>query len=173
MSERSATAQAAKAEANGVRAAGVRAIVAYKLAKGCVQWLIAVTIAWLAATGYAHHAHEFAVALRDHVAHQGSLQLAEKLLSAITPHRLYWLATALALDGGLCFFEGWALARGFRWAPWLIVGATSCLLPFEIFELIHRPRVGRFILLAVNGLIVWYLARNALREQGLRPAGGN
>jgi uncharacterized membrane protein (DUF2068 family) len=146
------------------RPAGVRLIAAYKLTKGFVQALITAVILWLVASGYERHAHEMAAVLRDHLAHSATQRLAERALSALTPRRLYWLAAALGADSIISFVEGWALQRGYRWAPWLIVGATGCLLPFEIVELVHRPRLGRLALLLINALIVYYLARQAQRE---------
>jgi hypothetical protein len=42
-------------------------------------------------------------------------------------------------DGLLEIVEGVGLWLRKRWAEWLTVIATSLLVPFEIYELIHRP----------------------------------
>jgi uncharacterized membrane protein (DUF2068 family) len=64
--------------------------------------------------------------------------------------------TAVALTEGI----GLWLRR--TWGEWLTVIATSSLIPFELWELITRPpgrRLALGVTLALNLLIVWYLAR--------------
>jgi uncharacterized membrane protein (DUF2068 family) len=51
------------------------------------------------------------------------------------------------------------LFRRKRWAEWLTVIATSLLIPFELYELVHRPSVLKAGGLAVNIVIVVYLFR--------------
>ena len=53
--------------------------------------------------------------------------------------------------------EGLALAAGRWWAPWLVVGATAALLPWEIFELIKHPGWGRVLILIINVAVVAYM----------------
>jgi uncharacterized membrane protein (DUF2068 family) len=58
--------------------------------------------------------------------------------------------------------EGTGLWLRRPWAEWLTVIATGSLVPFELWELITRPperRLAIGITLALNVLIVWYLAR--------------
>jgi uncharacterized membrane protein (DUF2068 family) len=58
--------------------------------------------------------------------------------------------------------EGIGLWLRRAWAEWLTVIATSSLIPFELWELITRPperRLAIGVTLALNLLIVWYLAR--------------
>src|SRR5262249_56122698 len=80
------------------------------------------------------------------------------------PHSLTWAAAGLAGDAVVSAFEGWALARDFWWAPWLIVAATATLLPFELYAIIRHPRVGRIVIFTINVAIVAYLARRAKRR---------
>jgi uncharacterized membrane protein (DUF2068 family) len=53
--------------------------------------------------------------------------------------------------------------RGYLWAPWLVVGATSLLLPVELVEIIRHVTLGRVGLFLANSAIVIYLARGAWR----------
>jgi uncharacterized membrane protein (DUF2068 family) len=58
--------------------------------------------------------------------------------------------------------EGIGLWLRRAWAEWLTVIATGSLIPFELWELITRPperRLAIGVTLALNLLIVWYLAR--------------
>jgi uncharacterized membrane protein (DUF2068 family) len=57
--------------------------------------------------------------------------------------------------------EGTGLWLRRRWAEWVTLIATCSLIPFELWELIHRPAGHRwtvFATLAVNVLIAGYLA---------------
>ena len=45
------------------------------------------------------------------------------------------------------------------WAEYLTVIATSLLIPFEVYELAHRPSVWKAAGITVNVLIVAYLIR--------------
>ena len=49
--------------------------------------------------------------------------------------------------------------RRYAWGPWLVVVATGLLLPVELFEIVHRVRLGRVVIFIVNLLIVVYLVR--------------
>jgi uncharacterized membrane protein (DUF2068 family) len=140
-------------------ALGLRIIVAYKLAKAIAEALVAVALVALVAAGAAHRAHDAVEVLRQHVVHAWSIALTDLLLRALTTRRLYFTAAAIALDALLSAVEGWCLRRGYRWAPWLVVGASASLMPFEVVQIARRPHVGRFVILAVNAVIVVYLVR--------------
>jgi uncharacterized membrane protein (DUF2068 family) len=73
--------------------------------------------------------------------------------------------------------EGIGLWLRRAWAEWLTVIATGSLIPFELWELITRPperRLAIGLTLALNALIVWYLARllrATLAQQRHGPSG--
>jgi uncharacterized membrane protein (DUF2068 family) len=74
--------------------------------------------------------------------------------------------------------EGIGLWLRRAWAEWLTVIATSSLIPFELWELITRPpgrRLAIAVTLALNLVIVWYLARllraTLARHQPPDPSG--
>jgi uncharacterized membrane protein (DUF2068 family) len=146
------------------RAAGVRAIVLYKLAKAGGELLLAAVILVLVLTGYVTRAHELATALRDHLVHHWSIKLAELMMRSLTATRLWWVVAALVGDAGISGIEGWALAKGFGWAAWMVVAATALLLPVEVIELSYRTTLGRVLLFFVNLGIVLYLLKRAMKE---------
>lgn len=146
------------------RAAGVRAIVLYKLGKASAQIVLAAAIITLVLTGYVSRAHELAAALKDHLVHHWSVKLAELMMRSLTATRLWWIVAALVGDAGVSAVEGWALARGYGWAAWLVVAATSLLLPVEVIELSYRTTFGRVLLFFVNFAIVLYLLKRAMKE---------
>ena len=54
--------------------------------------------------------------------------------------------------------EGIGLAMRRRWAEYLTVVATGLLIPYEVYELVHRPTLFKFGALVVNVGVVGYLA---------------
>jgi len=146
------------------RAAGVRVIVLYKALKSVGEALLAAIITLMVMTGSVERAHALGAALREHLVHHWSIKLAEMLMRSLTATRLWWVVAALIGDSIVSGVEGWALARGFSWAAWLVVAATSTLLPVEIIELSYRTTAGRVALFLVNLSIVLYLLKRAMRE---------
>ncbi len=150
------------------RAVGVRAIVLYKYLKAVAEALLGVAIGVLVTSGYVTRAYDLASAMRDHVVHHWSIKLAEFFMHQLTSQRLWWLVAALVGDAIVSGVEGWALARGFHWAAWLVVAATSMLLPVEVIELSYRTTLGRLLLFAINLAIVLYLIKRAMKEHHAR-----
>ncbi|HEY8088641.1 MAG TPA: DUF2127 domain-containing protein [Polyangiaceae bacterium] len=151
------------------RERGLAIIIAYKLVKGGLWLVLAVVVVVLMNAGLGEGLLGLAVHLRHH-SNAWALELADLLVRAATRRGLWTLVVALLADGTLTLAEGWALWRGFWWAPWVVVVATSSLLPFEIAAIARHPQVSRFVLLAVNLLIVGYLGRKALRERRERAS---
>jgi uncharacterized membrane protein (DUF2068 family) len=120
--------------------AGLRLIVAYKVAKAAGEFALA---AILAVVGAEVPAGDVAATLSRHVAAAWSLEVCRVVTSAATPHTIELMMAALLLDGALTLGEGWALHRRFPWASWLVVITTGSLLPFEVIELVRRPRAVR------------------------------
>jgi uncharacterized membrane protein (DUF2068 family) len=82
-------------------------------------------------------------------------------------HHQVTLFGILALGYGVLeLVEGYGLWRRYRWAEWLTVIATSLLIPFELYELVHRPTALKAAGLLVNVLIVIYLLRMVTRGGG-------
>ena len=148
-------------------AGGYRAIVLYKSGKAVAEAMVAIVLSILIASGAWHRAHEIAEAMREHVVHHWSIRLAELVLRSLTPHRLWWLVAASAGDAVVSGVEGWALARGYSWGAWMVVGATALLLPVEVIEIATKMTLGRVVLFAVNLMIVIYLLRKQMIEHHL------
>ena len=53
--------------------------------------------------------------------------------------------------------EGTGLLFRQRWAEWLTIGATSSLMPIEMYELIKQFTAVRLVALLVNAAVVVYL----------------
>jgi len=140
---------------------GLRLIITYKFTKAVLQVLAAVLLFYGAAHGLSARLAEFAERLREHAVHAWSNVFAAALLRFThSRHSLTFTAYALLADAGLSGVEGWAISRGHTWGEWLVVGTTACLIPFEIWALMHHLRAGRVILLVLNVVIVAYLIAN-------------
>ena len=100
-------------------------------------------------------------------------------LDTITPNNMRVVASGMFLCGLFLLVEGFGLAFRAKWAIWLTIGESAFFIPVEIFELIrrhrpevdeqphpqliHHPKLGLLIVLALNILIVWYLLANRKR----------
>ena len=158
------TMSATKAMESGSDATGLRLIVGYKMVKAVAEIALAVVLVSVALAGGAHVLREFAMRVREHATAAWSVALAQRLVRAATGRHLQVAALASLLDGVFSGIEGWALHRRFAWSRWLIVGATSALVPFEIVSLVHRHSAGRLALLCLNVVIVVYLVLEARRH---------
>jgi uncharacterized membrane protein (DUF2068 family) len=58
----------------------------------------------------------------------------------------------------LFYTEGFGLYFDKRWAEYMTIFSTGGLIPFEVFEILRHASAGKIALLAVNVLIVFYLA---------------
>jgi uncharacterized membrane protein (DUF2068 family) len=146
---------------------GLVLIIGYKLVKGTLWLIFAAVILVMMHMGLGDRLMGIAEHLRQH-AHAWSLRLADLLVKASSRRALWTITVALLADGSLTLVEGWALLHGHWWGPWLVVVATSLLLPFEVISLVHHPRVLRAAILLVNLAIVVYLARSASRDRHVR-----
>ena len=100
-------------------------------------------------------------------------------LDQVTPHHMRLVASGTFLCGLFLIVLGLGLAFRAKWAIWLAIGESAFFIPIEIFELVRRrnprtadhprpelfshPKLGLFIVLALNVLIVWYLYANRKR----------
>jgi uncharacterized membrane protein (DUF2068 family) len=63
---------------------------------------------------------------------------------------------------GVLLTEGIGVYMEKRWAEWLMICATSALIPLEVRHLwhqviSHQPFLAATVILLVNGFIVWFL----------------
>jgi len=147
------------------REPALRLIIAYKLARAALALGAAAVLVGFVGTGHGELLRQGVDDLRHHVASHWASVLAQNLVAAITPHRLWLAAAAFALDGLLVLFEGWALWRGYGWGAWIVVLSTAALLPVEAAGLWHHPRAGRLILLLGNLAVALYLVRRLRHER--------
>lgn len=86
---------------------------------------------------------------------------------------LLMLAAIAAAYSMLRFVEGYGLWTGRVWAQWIALISGIMYLPLEIYELIRKPALAKWIILLINLAIVVYIAwlRSLGRSHFARRAG--
>ncbi len=85
-------------------------------------------------------------------------------LTGIDKKHLRALAAGTFCYTFLHLVEGIGLILERHWAGYLVIGATSSLIPFEIFEIIQKRSLLRLSFLIINvGIVVYLIA--SLRKQ--------
>ena len=79
------------------------------------------------------------------------------LLTRSGAGRLQGVAFAAFAYAALFFVEATGLFLQKRWAEWLTIVATGSLIPFEIYELLHRATAMKIAVLAINIAVLIYL----------------
>jgi len=154
------------------RAPGLRLIIVAKLVKAILVLAIALFFTVLLVTGTSAHLHGLATHLREHVTAAWSVYLSDAVVSATERRHLVVATSALFLDGITTSVEWYALRRGHTWGEWLVVGATSSLLPFEVVAIVRHFHAGRVLVLVVNAAIALYLTRHAILRRARQKEAG-
>ena len=82
------------------------------------------------------------------------------LLGMITPDTVHLGAAVLVGYGLLRVLEAWGLWRAKAWASWLGCISAALYLPLDFYAIVKHPGWASWLLLAVNLLVVWVLARD-------------
>jgi uncharacterized membrane protein (DUF2068 family) len=147
------------------RPVGLEAIILFKLIKATVEVIAGGVALVLLIRGAEAGAATLAQILLEHFTGGWALRAATILVVSATSGHVKFATVAAFADATLSAVEGIALGAGKWWAPWLVVGATGALLPWEIFEIFAHPGWGRVLLLLVNIAVVIYLLRTVVRER--------
>lgn len=82
----------------------------------------------------------------------------------IPQDKIWELGAVSFVYAGLFMTEGIGLWFAKRWAEWFTVIITGSLIPFEIYETVHRPTVIRIAVLLINAAVVAYLVYRIIHE---------
>jgi hypothetical protein len=80
-----------------------------------------------------------------------------QLFSGLSASRVTALRLVTLAYAAIFAVEGIGLWMEKRWAEWLTVVVTASLIPLELWEMLHRPTVGKLAILLGNAVIVAYL----------------
>lgn len=146
------------------RPAGLRLIIAYKLAKGPLMLLAGLFLVFRANVAF----HRL-----DLIATHGALlgQIARWMSEHLRDGALAKVRLIAIGDGILTTFEGVLLAMAHPWAEWIVVASVGSLLPFELYAIAREPHPLRIAVFLANALVVGYLVRRRLSNApSIRPA---
>lgn len=73
---------------------------------------------------------------------------------------LFGITCVIFIFGVFNLIEAYGLHLRQRWAEWLTVIATGLLIPYELYEALHSFTVFKLVILVINIVIVYYLARH-------------
>ena len=133
-------------------------IVAFKAAKALL--LTALGCALLLAIH--HDPVDLVVRLAQAVQLSHTSRLFERMLRfavRVTPREEMVAALTAFGYAVLMTAEGVGLYLRRSWARWFTIGATSSLMPIELYEILREPRVLRLLVLVLNLAVVVYLWR--------------
>lgn len=82
------------------------------------------------------------------------------LAQAINPGSVHLAALVAALYGLLHLVEGWGLWRAKAWASWLGCLTAAAYLPFDLYAFATHRHWLEGLVVVVNLLVVWVLARD-------------
>jgi uncharacterized membrane protein (DUF2068 family) len=139
------------------RDGGLRLIILYKIIRAIGAIVLALTLAVIALTGIAARVEDWVTQIHDHATSALWLELSAVGVTLLKGERVWIAVGALALDGGVLVLEAWALIRGWAWGTWLVIAASTALVPFEVIAIVRHDSVVRVAILVINLAIVGYL----------------
>ncbi len=86
-------------------------------------------------------------------------------VSGLDRRRLEALSIGTFVYAAIFLVEGTGLLLRKRWAEYLTAFVTASFIPFEIYEIAHKPTALKAVGIAVNVLIVVYLVIRLWRER--------
>ncbi|HEY0179693.1 MAG TPA: DUF2127 domain-containing protein [Dokdonella sp.] len=160
---RSARAGKPRAAPDGVRA--LRLIALFKAVKAVACVLLAVEAFRLVRADAAANLWLRLDSLVWLTRHGVVVRLLDRFVD-LGPRQFRLFGSAALLYAVLYVVQAVGLWRGRRWAEYLVVGEIGLLLPFELWELVHRPSGPKGVVLLVNLAVAAYLVHALRRHPG-------
>lgn len=143
----------------------MQAIAIFKFFKAILFIFAALGAFGLMQQGVAEHARDWGSALAFSSG-QHLVRQAITFVTGLSRSKIGALGLVALFYAALFATEGIGLWRERRWAEYLTVIATGSLIPFEIWETVHKPTPIRFATFAVNVAVVVYLIVRLRRPRG-------
>jgi uncharacterized membrane protein (DUF2068 family) len=86
-------------------------------------------------------------------------------VSGLDHRRLEEVGAGTFVYAAVFLTEGTGLLLRKRWAEYLTIIVTASFIPFEIYEMVHKPSAPKAVGIVVNALIVGYLVLRLRRER--------
>src|SRR5437899_1667992 len=140
-----------------IHAYGMRAVAVFEAAKGAL-----VLLAGLGILKLLHRdMHALATELIRHLHLDPTERLPQLFINAasrVTDLQLWLLVLLAVVYSAVRFVEAYGLWHGRRWAEWFALIAGAIYLPVEIYELSRGVSPIKVGALAINILIIMYMA---------------
>ncbi len=146
----------------------LRAVAVFKIGKALLLIALGIGAFRLLDPQVMHHAEGWIAGLGAGAVDRRAVQFVLDKLTGMSDGRLQALGVGGFLLAALFAVEGVGLWLGQRWAEFLTVIATGCLIPVEIYELAQKLSWARVSTLVLNLTLAGYLAWLLWRA---RPAG--
>ena len=143
----------------------IRAIAIFKFLKTFLFLLAALGAFGLMQEGIADRARDWGSDLAFTTGQQ-LVRRALMLVTGLSRSRIAALGLVALFYAALFATEGVGLWLERRWAEYLTVVLTGSLIPFEVWEIYHRPSVIKFATFVVNIAVVIYLIYRLRRPRG-------
>ena len=140
---------------------GLHAIALVEIGKGLLALLAASGLEILGPEPLRRWIHELIMRFQLDPAHGA----AAWLVNAINPGGVHLAAAVAAFYGIMHVLEGWGLWRAKAWASWLGCVTVALYLPFDLFALARHPGWLSVVVVAVNLLVLWVLARDLMMRR--------
>ncbi len=150
-------------QTNKERDLTIRIIAFFKFVKGILLIVIGIKLLTLLNKDVGDWAMDFVSRHGIDAENRFVHSILEKL-DAIGNKQLMQISIGSFLYSSLLITEGAGLWLKKLWAEFLTVIATSLFIPLEIYEIYEKFTIIRVAILALNLLIVWYLATRLRAE---------
>jgi uncharacterized membrane protein (DUF2068 family) len=146
---------------------GIRIVAAFEAAKGLLVLVAGSGLLFLVHRDVQGIADRLVSHLHLNPASEYS-RIFTRVITDATPGRIHLVAIGAFVYAGFRLLESWGLWWERRWAEWLGVTTGLLYVPFEVAAFVRHPAGEPIAALAVNLVIVLYLARQ-LRLRTARP----
>ena len=139
---------------------GLHAVAVFEATKGVLALLAAGSLEWLGPAPLQRVLDGLLSLLKLDAAHGSAARMAH----AINPDAVHLAAAVAALYGLVRLAEAWGLWRARAWASWLGLSA-ALYLPFDLYAFALHRHWLEAVVVAINVLVVWVLARDLLKRR--------
>ena len=140
---------------------GLHAIALVEVAKGTLALLAASGLELLGPAPLRRWVRELIARFQFDPNHGAMAWLSD----SISPDGIHLAALVAALYGVMHLLEGWGLWRAKAWASWLGCITVSLYLPFDLYALVKHPGWLSLVVVAINLLVLWVLARDLVKRR--------
>jgi len=144
-----------------IRHFGLRGVALFEAGKGALAVLAAIWILSLRHKDMKEVAESLLAILHRflHINPDRHLfQMMQRSLAGLTHRGLHVIAALIMVYALIRFLEATGLWLEKEWAEWFALISGAAYMPFEVYELFHRPTGIKWGILGLNLLIVLYLA---------------